>query len=157
MSLSIKSKVTRTGPKKFLLDSGRGPPIPCNREELTNISRATQFEDKVGYMGSVSHKDVHPNTWEMEKDFVDLVSGDSVAKERVASKVNTWLDSTGVGEPPLLLPRSYRQSCVWTQLKSIMFTNRAVRGFPVGKENKGYCIAVAGHIAILPFRPRIRL
>ncbi|KAI3664709.1 hypothetical protein L1987_89465 [Smallanthus sonchifolius] len=56
-------------------------------------------------------------------------SGESLIKERAATRLNDLVGSTDVvaGEPLLLLPRRFTQNRAWMELNKIWRTNRKVK------------------------------
>lgn len=57
------------------------------------------------------------------------------------------------GEPPLILPRRFRQNRAWVKLNKLWGTNTKVKGFIIDRVKGGsYSVAIAGFIAFLPYR-----
>ncbi|KAI5389614.1 hypothetical protein KIW84_075051 [Lathyrus oleraceus] len=106
----------------FLVDTGPGTPRNCMQDEPTGvpISRATRFENKVGFLDLVAGESLIKKKI-LERLFLDLVAGESLIKERVAARFNDLVGSTDVvaGEPLLLLPRRLRQKRAWMKLNKI--------------------------------------
>jgi hypothetical protein len=152
---ALQAQVLRLGEEKFLVDAGPGTPRTCMQDELTRVpinQATTRFENKVGFLDRVGGES-QIRKKNLERLFVELVAGESVIKEKAASKFNDMVGSTDVvaGEPHLLLPRRFRQNRAWMKLNKIWRTNTKVKGFIVDKVKGGYSVAIAGFIAFLPF------
>lgn len=93
----------------------------------------------------------------LERLFIDLVSGESMIKERAAARFNDLVGSTDVAAGELLLlPRRFRQIRAWMEVIKIWQTKK-VKGIIIKKIKGGYSVAIAGFITFLPFRPLKRL
>ena len=139
----------------FLVDAGLGTPRICMQDEPTGvpINRATRFENKVGFLALVAGESRIKEGRKMKRLFIDLVSGESLIKERAAARFQNWVGSTDVvvGEPRLLLPRRFRQTLAWMELNKIWRTNKKVKGFILKKKKEGVVVAIAGFCAFLPW------
>ncbi|KAL4179626.1 hypothetical protein AMTRI_Chr13g121010 [Amborella trichopoda] len=67
----------------------------------------------------------------LERFYIDLVVGESLIKERAATRFEKKVGSTDVvaGEPLLLLPRRFRQNRALMELNKIWRMNKKVKGF----------------------------
>lgn len=88
----------------------------------------------------------------------DFTPGESLIKERAATRFNDLAGSTDVvaGEPLILLPRRFRKNRAWMELNKIWRMNTKVKGFIIEKVKRGYSVAIGGFITFLPFHPLIR-
>jgi len=148
---ALQSSVLRLREERFLVDAGLGTPRICMEDELTGINRATRFENKVGSLDLVAGESKKIRKRNLERIFIDLVAGESKIKERAAVRLNHLVGSTG-GEPPLLLPRRFRQKQVRRELNKIWRTNKKVNGFFFQKVKGGCMVAIAGIMTFLPAR-----
>ncbi|KAK0598242.1 hypothetical protein LWI29_032831 [Acer saccharum] len=153
---ALQSAVVRLREGMFLVDPGLGTPRICKQDELTGVPNngATRFENKVGFQDLSAGESLIKKRI-LERLFIDLATGDSLNKERAASRFNDIVGSTDAvaGEPVLLLPRRFRQNRAWMELKKIWRTNTKVKGFIIEKVRGGYSVAIAGFITFLPSRP----
>ncbi|KAK8510086.1 hypothetical protein V6N12_007964 [Hibiscus sabdariffa] len=153
---AIKADVLRLREQTLLVDAGIGSPRICTQDETSVTGKGVnRFEDKVGFLDSgAGGGESLVRKRVLERFFVDLVSGDSLIKERAAVKFNDLLGSRALdvvaGEPTLLNPRRFRQTLVWLELNRRWRSNSKVRGFYMNKIRGGYSVAIAGYIAFLP-------
>ncbi|KAL2903328.1 Ribosomal protein S1 mitochondrial [Bienertia sinuspersici] len=159
---SLQSNVVRLNENVFLVDSGIGTPRICLQDELIGAknTQKIRFENRVGFLDTAAGEP-HINKQLLERFFIDLIAGDSIAKQRATARFNdlvgrsTDVNVVASGEPLLVLPRRYRQKRVWMELNKIWRSNSQVKGFVVGRVRAGYSVAIAGFVAFLPFRPFI--
>nr|WQM73813.1 ribosomal protein small subunit 1 [Cyperus rotundus] len=150
-----KSSVIRLRDDKFLVDTGLGTPKICMKDELTKVPqnrRTARFENKVGSSFNVmAGESTIKKRRNYERIFKDLVTGESLIKERTAASLNSSLGSLDVaaGEP-LVLPRRFRQNRAWIELQKIWRTNKKAKGFIINKVKRGYSVAIVGFITFLP-------
>ncbi|KMS95078.1 hypothetical protein BVRB_012680 [Beta vulgaris subsp. vulgaris] len=160
---ALNSDVVRLSEDVFLVDSGIGTPRTCLQDELIGAkdTQKIRFENRVGFLDLVAGESLI-NKQILERFFIDLVAGDSTAKERATARFNDLVggsadvDVVSAGEPLLVLPRRYRQKRVQMELLKIWRTNSQVKGFVVGRVRSGFCVAIAGFVAFLPYRPATR-
>ncbi|KAG4127284.1 hypothetical protein ERO13_D10G207900v2 [Gossypium hirsutum] len=154
---AIKAEVLRLREQTLLVDAGIGSPRICTQDETTLTGSAiNRFEDKVGFFDKgVGGGESLVRKRFLERFFVDLVSGESIAKERAAVRFNDLLGSRSLdvvaGEPTLLNPRRFRQTLVWQELNKHWRNNSKVKGFFIDKVRGGYSVAIAGYVAFLPY------
>nr|YP_009306138.1 ribosomal protein S1 [Corchorus olitorius]AOO95973.1 ribosomal protein S1 [Corchorus olitorius] len=160
---ALQSSVLRLREEKFLMDVGLGTPRICMQDEPTGVpknrrkNRATRFENKVESLDVVAREKLIKKGI-LERLFIDVVSGNSLIKERAAVRFNAKLnDKVGsvdvvAGEPLFLFPRGFRQKQAWKKLHKIWRRNRKVKGFILSKKRGGFLVAIAGYIAFLPYR-----
>nr|YP_009355857.1 ribosomal protein S1 [Diplostephium hartwegii]YP_010943857.1 ribosomal protein S1 [Aster batangensis]YP_010943984.1 ribosomal protein S1 [Dichrocephala benthamii]AOW70632.1 ribosomal protein S1 [Diplostephium hartwegii]WLW15495.1 ribosomal protein S1 [Aster batangensis]WLW15620.1 ribosomal protein S1 [Dichrocephala benthamii] len=114
----------------FLVDAGLGTARMSMQDEPKGvpINRATRFENKVGSLDLVASESLIKKQI-FFRFFMDLVTGESLIKERAAARFNDLVGSTDVvaGEPLLLLPRRFTQNRAWMELNKIWRTNRKVK------------------------------
>lgn len=114
----------------FLVDAGLGTARMSMQDEPKGvpINRATRFESKVGSLDLVASESLIKKQI-FFRFFMDLVTGESLIKERAAARFNDLVGSTDVvaGEPLLLLPRRFTQNRAWMELNEIWRTNRKVK------------------------------
>ncbi|KAI3666536.1 hypothetical protein L1987_88949 [Smallanthus sonchifolius] len=98
---ALKSEVLRLKEEIFLVDAGLG------------TARMSMQDEPKGSANQPSHQILHG-------------SGESLIKERAATRLNDLVGSTDVvaGEPLLLLPRRFTQNRAWMELNKIWRTNR---------------------------------
>lgn len=151
-----KSSVIRLRDDKFLVDTGLGTQKICMKDELTEVPqnrRTARFENKVGSSFNVmAGESTIKKRRNYERIFKDLVTGESLIKERTAASLNSSLGSLDVaaGEP-LVLPRRFIQNRAWIELQKIWRTNKKAKGFIIQKvKRSGYSVAIAGFITFLP-------
>lgn len=157
---SLQSDVVRLSEEVFLVDSGIGTPRICLQDELIGVKNKEKirFENRVGFLDLVTGE-TPINKQILERFFIDLVAGDSTAKERAAARFNDLVggsadvNAVAAGEPLLVLPRRYRQKRAWMELSKKWRSNSQVKGFIVGRTRGGYSVAIGGFVAFLPFRP----
>ncbi|GMI86949.1 hypothetical protein HRI_002364200 [Hibiscus trionum] len=155
---AIKADVLRLREQTLLVDAGIGSPRICTQDETSVTGKGVnRFEDKVGFLDSgAGGGESLVRKRILERFFVDLVSGDSLIKERAAVRFNDLLGSRALdvvaGEPTLLNPRRFRQNLVWLELNRRWRNNSRVKGFYLDKVRGGYSVAIAGYIAFLPYR-----
>nr|YP_009041174.1 ribosomal protein S1 [Rhazya stricta]YP_009041193.1 ribosomal protein S1 [Rhazya stricta]AIB08821.1 ribosomal protein S1 [Rhazya stricta]AIB08840.1 ribosomal protein S1 [Rhazya stricta] len=156
---ALQSEVLRLREEMFLVDAGLGTPRICMQDELTGvpINRATRFENKVGSLDLVAGESLIKEQI-LERFFIDLVAGESLIKERAVARFNDLVGSTDVvaGEPLLLLPRRFRQKRAWMELNKIWRTNTKVKGLIFRKIKGGFAVYIAGFVAFLPCRRRLK-
>ncbi|XP_039037428.1 ribosomal protein S1, mitochondrial-like [Hibiscus syriacus] len=154
---AIKADALRLREQTWLVDAGIGSPRICTQDETSVTGKGVnRFEDKVGFLDSgAGGGESLVRKRILERFFVDLVSGDSLIKERAAVRFNDLLGSRALdvvaGEPTLLNPRRFRQTLVWLELNRLRRSNSTVRGFYIDKVRGGYSVAIAGYVAFLPY------
>ncbi|XP_021742009.1 uncharacterized protein LOC110708230 [Chenopodium quinoa] len=156
---SLQADVLRLSEDVFLVDSGIGTPRICLQDELIGVKNKNKirFENRVGFL-DLATSETLINKQMLERFFIDLVAGDSIAKERATARFNDLVggsadvNAVAAGEPLLVLPRRYRQKRAWMELSKKWRSNSQVKGFIVGKIRGGYSVAIAGFVAFLPFR-----
>ena len=139
----------------FLVDAGLGTPKICMQDELAGVPMrgATWFENKVGFLNVVAGESL------MKKrifEFILLVAGHSLIKERAAARFHSFVGSLDVaaGEP-LLLPRRFRQKRARIELKKVWRMKKKVKGLIFNRVKGGFSVAIAGFITFLPLAPLI--
>jgi hypothetical protein len=127
---ALKSEVLRLKEEMFLVDAGLGTARMSMQDEPKGvpINRATRFENRVGSLDLVASESLIKKQI-FFRFFMDLVTGESLIKERAAARFNDLVGSTDVvaGEPLLLLPRRFTQNRAWMELNKIWRTNRKVK------------------------------
>eukprot|EP00775_Hariotina_reticulata_P012086 gene12086-12226_t len=124
----ILAKVLRTTPRQYLVDSGYYGLNWISRQEL---AAATGF-DKNGRAIQRSSPEVCPGDYvKVRLSYFNTPYGDP------------QLDAVGV-------PHEVRQKLVWQELAYRMSKGLQVKGRILNPTVKGYAVAVAGYVALLP-------
>ncbi|KAH6803509.1 hypothetical protein C2S51_031756 [Perilla frutescens var. frutescens] len=154
---ALKAKVVRLREETYLIDAGVGPPRTAMANELINPPKSdapATFSAKVGFLNRVKGESTVRTAF-LQRCFVDLVTGDSRAKQFAAARFDDMVGQTDAacgGDQPLLLPRRFRKQRAWQELKNMSKFNRKVKGFIAGKVRGGYSVGIAGYLAFLPAR-----